>query len=54
MSFNLDFDPVLEFASNMFNSLWGIFIIPLGLILAFGILNWIYKMLTERLGHLGG
>jgi hypothetical protein len=54
MSFNITFAPVMAFASDMFNALWPVFTIPLGLILAFGIINWVYHMLVERLGKLGG
>jgi hypothetical protein len=54
MSFDMDFTPVLSMASSLFNGLWPIFTIPLGLILAFGIINWVFSLVAKRLEHLGG
>ena len=52
MSFDLSFNDILIFAASLFNSLWPIFKIPLGLVLAFGIINWVYKMIETRMTHL--
>jgi hypothetical protein len=49
MSFNIAMDGVMEFAATMFNALWPIFKIPLGLVLAFGILTLVYHMIKSEL-----
>jgi hypothetical protein len=51
MSFDIAMDGVLEFAAEMFNSLWPIFKIPLGLVLAFGILTLVYHMIVEQISR---
>jgi hypothetical protein len=53
MSFDMDFTGVLSFAADLFNSLWPIFRIPLGLILAFGIIGWVYSLLEKKLANPG-
>lgn len=51
MSFVFDMDGVMSTASSLFNSLWPIFVIPIGLALAFGLINLVYKMIIDRLPH---
>jgi len=48
MSFDIAMDGVLSFAATMFNALWPIFKIPLGLVLAFGILGLVYGMIKSE------
>jgi nitrate reductase NapE component len=49
MSFDLDFTSMLSTASDLVNGLWPVFVVPIGFALAFGLINWIYKAITERL-----
>lgn len=53
MSLSINFTDVLTFASGIFNALWPIFVIPLGLVFAFGLIGWIYKMISDKLSHPG-
>jgi hypothetical protein len=53
MSFDLDFTQVWTQASNMVNNLWPIFVIPIGMILGIGILNFIVKTIKSALGGIG-
>jgi nitrate reductase NapE component len=52
MSFNLDFTTLLETASDLVNGLWPVFVVPIGFALAFGLINWIYKAITDKMGSL--
>ena len=52
MSFDLDFTQMLTTASDLVNGLWPVFVIPIGFALAFGLINWIYKAITDKLGSL--
>lgn len=49
MSIDLSFDTVLTTASELINGLWPVFVVPIGLALAFGLINWIYNAITRRL-----
>lgn len=51
MSLNLDFSQVWTQASDFVNNLWPIFVIPLGIVLGVGILNFIVKALKGALAH---
>lgn len=51
MSLSLDFSQVWTEASTFVNNMWPIFVIPLGLILGVGILNFIIKTLKGALSH---
>jgi hypothetical protein len=53
MSFDIAMDGILDFAATMFNALWPIFKIPLGLVLAFGILALVYHMIKGEMAGLG-
>jgi len=49
MSIDLSFDTVLSTASDLINGLWPIFVVPIGLALAFGLITWIYNAIVKRL-----
>ena len=49
MSIDLNFDSVLSTASDLINGLWPVFVVPIGLSLAFGLIGWIYSAITKRL-----
>lgn len=52
MSIDLSFTSVLETASNLINGLWPVFVVPIGLSLAFGLITWIYNAITKRLPNM--
>jgi hypothetical protein len=49
MSLSLDFSQVWTQASDFVNNLWPVFMIPLGIILGVGILNFVVKALKGAL-----
>lgn len=49
MSIDLSFDSVLSTASDLINGLWPVFVVPIGLSLAFGLITWIYTAIVKRL-----
>jgi nitrate reductase NapE component len=49
MSIDLDFSSVLSTASDLINGLWPVFVVPIGLSLAFGLITWIYQAIVKRL-----
>lgn len=51
MSLSLDFSQVWTQASDFVNNLWPVFMIPLGIILGVGILNFVVKALKGALAH---
>lgn len=51
MSLSLDFSQVWTQASDFVNNLWPVFMIPLGIILGVGILNFVVKALKGALSH---
>jgi hypothetical protein len=52
MSLSLDFSQVWTQASEFVNNLWPIFVIPIGIVLGVGILNFIVKALKGAIGSL--
>lgn len=51
MSLSLDFNDVWAQASSFVNNLWPVFVIPIGLLLGVGMLNFIMKALKGALIH---
>lgn len=51
MSLDLDFTQVWTQASNFVNNMWPVFMVPLGIILGVGILNFIIKAVKGALSH---
>ena len=52
MSLDLDFSEIWTQASDFVNSLWPIFVIPIGMVLGVGILSFIVKTVKSALGGL--
>lgn len=52
MSLNLDFALVWSNASDFVNNMWPIFVVPIGLLLGVGILNFIVRALKSALSSL--
>ncbi len=46
-SWDMNFDGVIDFAAEMFNSLWQIYKVPLGIVLAFSILGAVYLLIKD-------
>jgi hypothetical protein len=51
MSLSLDFGQVWAQASEFVNNLWPVFVIPIGLLLGVGMLNFIMKALKGALSN---
>ena len=49
MSLSLDFNSLLEQAFTLVNSLWPIFIVPIGFALGIGIVSWIASEIKKVL-----
>jgi hypothetical protein len=47
MSLNLDFQPLLDNAFTIINSLWPVLALPIGFAAGFGILGWIAGMVMK-------
>lgn len=52
MSLTLDFSDIWTQASDFVNNLWPIFVIPLGMLLGIGVLNFIVKTIKSALGSI--
>lgn len=52
MSLSLDFTQVWTQASSFVNNLWPVFVIPLGILLGVGILNFIVRAMKGALTHI--
>jgi hypothetical protein len=52
MSLSLDFTQVWGQASDFVNNMWPVFIVPIGIVLGVGILNFIIKAVRSALGAL--
>jgi hypothetical protein len=52
-SWDMNFDGVIDFAAEMFNSLWQIYKVPLGIVLAFSILGAVYMLIKDSFKGLG-
>jgi hypothetical protein len=50
MSFNFDFSQVWTQASDFANNMWPVFVIPLGIILGVGVLNFVIKGIKSAIG----
>ena len=51
MSLSLDFSAVWTQASDFVNNLWPVFVIPMGIVLGVGILNFVVKALKGALSQ---
>lgn len=50
-SLNLDFTNIWEQASSFVNNMWPVFVVPIGLLLGIGILNFIVKTVRQAITH---
>lgn len=54
MSLDLDFQPLLDNAFTIINSLWPVLALPIGFAAGFGILGWIASMVMKAFKGAGG
>jgi hypothetical protein len=52
VSLTIDFSQVWTQASDFVNNMWPVFIVPIGIVLGVGILNFIIKTVRSALGAL--
>jgi hypothetical protein len=52
VSLTIDFSQVWTQASDFVNNMWPVFIVPIGIVLGVGILNFIIKAVRSALGAL--
>jgi hypothetical protein len=48
-SLSLDFSSLIDMAFQIINSLWPVFIVPIGFVFGFGMLNWIIKEIRSSI-----
>jgi hypothetical protein len=51
MSLSIDFTTLMEQAFTLANSLWPIFVVPIGFALGIGLVSWIANEIKKTLPH---